>query len=150
MAVLRDQPYCAFNFLVTCDRFDGGDAAKAGFQEVSGIGMEVDALDYRNGNDKSNAVRKVPGLTRVTNVTLKRGVTGNPDFYNWIAAVRDGQNARSDVVIELLDEAHQPVMRWKLHNAWPVKYAAPTLNAPGGQEIAIEELVLTGERLEVE
>lgn len=150
MAVRRDNPYGAFNFLVTCDRLDGGDAARAAFQEVSGIGMEVDALEYRSGNDKSSVVRKLPGLSRVTDVTLKRGVTGNLDFFQWIAAVRDGQDARSDVVIELLDEARQPVMRWKLHNAWPVKHSAPTLNAQGGQEIAIEELVLTSERIDVE
>ncbi len=151
MAIQRDDPYSAFNFRVVCDRLSGGDSSAAGFQEVSGLGMEVSVTEYRNGNEASNTVRKVTGLTRVPDVTLKRGVAGSLDFFNWIREVRDGEDARSTVIIELLDESRSNVvMAWRLTHARPVKYVGPTLTTAEGADIAIEELVLAYERLDME
>jgi phage tail-like protein len=154
MAVPRPNPYGAFNFQVTVDRIGGGNPAsvEAGFQEVSGLGIEVTIAEYRNGNELENHVRKLNGLYKSSDVTLKRGVIGATDFFAWIRATRDGaQDVKSTVTIELLDEAHTgPVMTWKLDNARPMKYTGATLNAKTGTDVAIEELVLACEKMDVE
>src|SRR5947209_20322138 len=107
MPVSRDNPYGAFNFQVTVDRFGAPTAVRAGFQEVSGLGLEVTEAEYRNGNEKENHVRKMNGIYKATDVTLKRGIIGVTDFFDWIKAVRDGdQSVRSTVKIDLMDEAH--------------------------------------------
>jgi phage tail-like protein len=154
MAVQRDNPYGAFNFRVTIDRIGGGNPASipAGFQEVSGLGIEVTVSEYRNGNEPENHVRKMFALSKATDATFKRGVIGVTDFFDWIQATRDGdQTVRSTVTVELMDEAHTgPVMTWRLANAWPTKYTGVTLNAKTGTDVAMEELVLAYERLDVE
>src|ERR671935_1728981 len=98
MAVQRDRPYVQFNFLV--DLGSGAtEGAEAGFQEVSGIGMEVTVAEYRNGNEKENSVRKITGLNKATDVTLKRGVIGSLNLYSWLDQIRNGdQNAYRNVV----------------------------------------------------
>lgn len=152
MAIQRDNPYGAFNFRVTADPF-GGDAGaiRAGFQEISGLGMEVTVAEYRNGNEPENHVRKMNGIYKAGDVTFKRGIIGTTDFFTWIKAVRDGdQDQRKTVKIELMDEAHTGVvMTWTLTNAKPMKYTGATLNAKGGTDVAIEELVLSCERMDV-
>ena len=154
MAVPRDNPYGAFNFQVTVDRIGSGNAASipAGFQEISGLGIEITIAEYRNGNELENHVRKMNGMYKSSDVTLKRGVIGTTDFFTWVRDTRDGvQNVRSSVTIELMDEAHtQPVMTWKLTNARPMKYTGATLNAKTGTDVAIEELVLACEKLDVQ
>src|SRR3954465_361307 len=115
MAVMRDRPYVQFNFLV--DLGDGKtDGPDAGFQEVSGIGMEVTTAEYRNGNEKENSVRKISGLNKATDVTLKRGVIGSLTLYKWLDDIRNGnQNALRNVVIQLQNEDHTAVVQtWKL------------------------------------
>ncbi len=89
MAVLRDRPYTQFNFLV--DLGNGvTEGPAAGFQEVSGIGMEVTVTEYRNGNSKENSVMKITGLNKSTDVTMKRGIIGSLDLYQWLNQVRNG------------------------------------------------------------
>jgi phage tail-like protein len=151
MAVPRNDPYGAFNFLVTAERFGAAGTVQGGFQEVSGLSTEVTVAEYRNGNEIENHVRKIPGIYKAGDVTLKRGVIGAEAFSQWIRAVRDGeQNVRATVTIELFDEAHEgPVMTWVLSNAFPNKYTGPTLNAKGGTDVAMEELVLVCEKLDV-
>ncbi len=152
MATFRDNPYGSFNFRVTVDRFGAAESVQAGFQEISGMGIEVTVAEYRNGNEKENHVRKIPGVYKVTDVTLKRGVIGTLDFFDWIRETREGdQSIRRNVVIELMDETGiNPVITWNLANALPMKYTAPTLNAKGGTDVAIEELVLCCESLKME
>jgi phage tail-like protein len=152
MAVERDNPYGAFNFRVTVDRFGDPNGTPAGFQEISGLGMEVAIAEYRNGNEAENYVRKMYGMPKASDVTLKRGVIGQMAFFEWIKEIADGdQAARRTVTIELMDEAHAgPVMTWTLYSAWPMKYTPPTLNAKGGTDVAIEELVLACEQVKVE
>jgi phage tail-like protein len=152
MATFRDNPYGSFNFRVTVDRFGTANSVRAGFQEISGMGTEMTIAEYRNGNESENHVRKIPGVYKVSDVTLKRGVIGALDFFNWIRETREGdQTIRRNVVIELMDETgDNPVMTWTLLNALPMKYTAPTLNAKGGTDVAIEELVLSCESLKTE
>src|SRR6266513_155339 len=104
MAVLRDRPYVQFNFLV--DLGTGNtDGPEAGFQELSGVGMEVTVSEYRNGNDKENSVRKITGLNKSSDVTLKRGVIGSLNLSAWLHQIRNGeQNAFRTVTIQLQNE----------------------------------------------
>lgn len=152
MAVQRDSPYGAFNFRVTCNRFGDPGGVSAGFEEVTGLALDITVHEYRSGNERAGEVRKMPGLAKVGDVTLKRGVTGNLDLFHWIRDVANGApNARSNVTIELLDEARQqPIMAWHLRNAFPVRYEGPTLNATDSGSVAIETLVLACEGMEVE
>ncbi len=113
--------------------------------------MSVDVIEYRNGNEKENAVRKITGLTRVPDVTLKRGLIGSLSLYAWLDDVRNGdQNALRTVTISLQNEDHTAVvMTWKLLRARPIKHTSGPLNAKG-TDVAMEELVLAYERLELE
>jgi len=148
MATLGDRPYGAFNFIVSIAGSDGA-SLQGGFSEVSGLGMEIVYVEYRNGNEKVNAPRKIPGLHKVNDVTLKRGVIGSTDLFSWLKGVADGTPDRRTVTIDLLDAQHQPVLRWVLRNAQPRKWSGPQLKG-SGSEVAMEELVLTGESLEME
>jgi phage tail-like protein len=150
MATLRERPYVQFNFLV--DLGDGvTEGPQAGFQELSGTGMEVTVSEYRNGNHKENSVMKVTGMNKSTDVTLKRGVIGSLNLYQWLDQIRNGdQNAMRTVTISLQNEDHTAVvLTWKLMRARPVKLNFPSLNAKG-TDVAMEELVLAYERLEME
>src|SRR6266540_6323228 len=150
MAILRDRPYVQFNFLV--DLGTGNtDGADAGFQEVSNIGMEVTIAEYRNGNEKENSVRKITGLNKATDVTMKRGVIGSLTLYAWLNQIRNGdQSALRTVTIQLQSEDHtQVVQTWKLLRARITKHTSGPLNAKG-TDVAMEELVLAYERLEME
>ena len=150
MAVLRDKPYGRFNFLVELGDGDA-QAIEAGFQECSAIGMEIAVAEYRNGNDRTNHVRKITGLTKVPDVTLKRGIIGSLGLYRWIAEVRDGnQAATRNVAIHLQNEDHTAVvMTWRLIDARPVRHVSGPLHGKGG-DVAMEELTLAYERLEIE
>jgi phage tail-like protein len=150
MAVLRDRPYVQFNFLV--DLGTGTtEGPEAGFQEMSNIGMEVTVAEYRGGNEKENSVRKITGLNKATDVTLKRGVIGSLNLYNWLNDIRNGnQNAMRTVTISLQNEDHtQVVQTWKLLRARIIKHVSGPLNAKG-TDVAMEELTIAYERLEME
>jgi phage tail-like protein len=150
MAIMRDQPYLQFNFLV--DLGDGNtEGPSAGFQECSPIGMEISIVEYRNGNERENNVRKLAGLAKATDVTLKRGLIGVLNLYAWINDIRNGdQNAVRTVTIQLQNEDHSAVVQtWKLSRARIVKYTSGPFNAQG-TDVVIEEIVLAYERLEVE
>ena len=143
----RDTPYGAFNFVVT---FEGGDTF-GGFSDVSGIGTEITVAEYRNGDEKENHVRKVPGVHKVSDVTLKRGIIGSLGLYQWIDQIRNGDPAGlRNVVIQLQNEDHTAiVMTWKLLRARIIKHTSGPLNGKG-TDVAMEEITLAYERLELE
>ena len=139
-----------FNFLV--DLGTGNtDGPDAGFQEVSGIGMEVTVAEYRNGNEKENSVRKITGLNKATDVTMKRGVIGSLTLYQWLNQIRNGdQNSLRTIIIQLQNEDHTAVVQtWKLLRARITKHTSGPMNAKG-TDVAMEELVVAYERLEME
>lgn len=154
----RDRPYSQFNFRVSWqpatdndgDPLDG-QSVEAGFQEVSGLGMEITIAEYRAGNHKFNEPIKVTGTAKTPDITLKRGVIGRLDLYKWLHAVRGGaQNQLQNVTVQLLAEDRQSVAQeWKLENARPMKYTGPSLNGKG-TDVAVEELVLAAERITME
>lgn len=150
MANFRERPYVQFNFLV--DLGDGvTEGPKAGFQEVSGIGMEVTVSEYRTGNAKENSVMKITGMNKSTDVTMKRGVIGSLDLYQWLHQIRNGdQNAKRTVTIQLQNEDHTAIVQtWKLLRACIIKHTSGPMNAKG-TDVAMEELVVAYERLEME
>jgi len=150
MAVLRDRPYARFNFLVDLGTGET-EGPGAGFQECSGIGTSVDVIEYRNGNERENAPRKLTGLNRVNDVTLKRGLVGSLDLYQWLDQIRNGDAAAiRTVVISLMSEDHSAsVMTWRLLRARIVKHTSGPFNAKG-TDVAMEEVTLAYERLELE
>lgn len=142
----RTTPYGAFNYVVN---FDGGETF-GGFSDVSGLGTEITVAEYRNGNDKENHVRKVGGVHKVSDVTLKRGILNSKTLFDWIGQARvQGPAAQKSVSITLLDESQKPVQTWVLRGVIPMKYTGPTLAGKGGGEVAIEEVVLSAEALEL-
>jgi phage tail-like protein len=150
MAVMRDRPYTQFNFLV--DIGDGvTDGPGAGFQEVSAISTEVAVAEYRNGNSRENSVTKITGLNKATDVTMKRGVIGSLNLYQWLDDIRNGnQKALRTVTIQLQNEDHTEVVQtWKLLRARIIKHTSGPFNAKGS-DVAMEEMVLAYERLELE
>jgi phage tail-like protein len=150
MAILRDRPYVQFNFLV--DLGTGNtEGPQAGFQELSGVGMEVTISEYRPGNSRENSVMKITGLNKASDVTLKRGVIGSLDLYSWLDQIRNGdQTALRTVTIKLMSEDHTSVVQtWKLLRARMIKHTSGPFNAKG-TDVAMEELVLAYERLEME
>ena len=143
----RTAPYGAFNFIVN---FDGGEVF-GGFSDVSGIGTELTVAEYRNGNEKENHVRKVAGVHKVSDVTLKRGIVDSSSLWEWIEKARtDGPAAQQTVTITLLDESQEAVQSWVLRGTIPMKYTGPTLAGKGGGDVAMEELVLSAEGLVVQ
>jgi phage tail-like protein len=140
-------PYSAFNFIVEING-----AQIAAFQEVSGLDSENTPIEYREGADAMNTVRKLPGIEKYPNLTMKRGITGSTALWDWRKEVRDGGTTyppTRDVTIKLLDEKHEPVLKWKLTNAWCSKLSGPSLNAKGN-EIAIESMELAYDRIDLE
>lgn len=153
MATFRDNPYGAFNYLVSigASQGDGSEGTiVGGFSDVSGLGYEVSYSDYRNGNDKVNTARHVPNTFKNDEITLKRGLVGSDDLYVWLKGVRDGKADPRNVTVTLMDEARSPVMTFKLHNAQPKKWTGPTLAAKGGGEVAMEEIHLVHEGIDVQ
>ncbi len=147
--VQRPDPYGGFNFLVSITGVsDDGVAVSGSFTEVSGLEVEVPAIEYRNGSEDIT-VRKVPGLKKFANISLKRGITGDVDFWNWITEAMNGHVHRTEGSIMLLDENRREVMRWNFVRGWPCKFTGPSFNA-ANNEIAMETLEICVENLEID
>jgi len=144
----RDNPYGAFNFMVSLGTGGGGDQASAGFSDFSGAGNEVKYSEYRNGNEKENYVRKIANTNSTDDITLKRGIIGDLKLFEWLKDTREGKFKPQTVTVTLLDEARKPVCKWVLQKAQPKKWVGPTLAAKGGGEVAMEELQLVAERID--
>ncbi|MBP1467347.1 phage tail protein [Candidatus Chloroploca sp. M-50] len=143
----RTVPYGDFNYLV---KFDGNELF-GGFSEVSGLGMEIGVAQYRTGNEAENHPRKIPGMTTVSDITLRRGIISSADLWTWLDDTRrTGPVAKKNISITLQDEAHNDVQTWSLTGVFPMRYNGPSLNARGGSEVAIEELVLACESFTIE
>ncbi len=152
MSVTRDTPYAAFNFLVNLGQGQEKEV-QAGFSEVSGLNMEVTVAEYRPGNSAVNYVHKLPGIHKSGDVTLKRGVIGYQNLYDWIELARQGKakDVKRTVTIQLQSEDRsETVVTWKLSGAMPIKWTGPTLTAKGGGDVAMEELVLSVEMVSQE
>jgi phage tail-like protein len=139
----RNDPFSSFNFLVEIDG-----VTTAGFSECTGINTETDPIEYRNGNEDIT-VRKLPGLKKFGNITLKRGYTNTKELWDWRKKVMDGRTERKSGAIVLLNEAREQALRWNFREAWPRKWEGPSFNAKNN-EVAIETLEIVCEGIELE
>jgi phage tail-like protein len=137
----RNDPFKNFNFLVEIDGI-----TQAGFSECTGLRLEIDVIEYREGGETSS-VRKLPGRAKVGDITLKRGITTSKELHEWIESIRNGVANRKNGAIVLLDDDRKPVVRWRFVNAFPRKWEGPNLDAKGS-DVAIETLTLCCEGLE--
>jgi phage tail-like protein len=141
-------PYSQFNYTVLIGT-DPGTGPNAAFQEVSGLGREVHIAEYRGGNAQFNTTVKVPGSVKISDVTCKRGLIGNLDLSSWMDNLSNGTDDARSVVINLLSEDRQTTAQtWTLTNARLMKYTGPSLNGKG-TDVAIEEFVLSVERIDI-
>lgn len=151
MATKGDYPLPKFHFQV-----EWGENLKIGFTEASGLDFETEVIEYREGNNKKYNKTKQPGLTKFSNVTLKRGTfEGNFEYYKeWRKTYlfqegnQTGSQYRRTVTLKLLNESHEPIITWKLLNAWPSKIQSTDLKADAN-EVAIETMELVHEGLEI-
>jgi phage tail-like protein len=89
-------------------------------------------------------------MRKFSNITLKRGTFSNDnEFYKWLNTISLNQVERRDLTISLLNEKHEPMVIWKVHNAFPVKVQSTDLKADSN-EVAIEQLELAHEGLTIE
>jgi phage tail-like protein len=123
---------------------------RLGFSEVTGLTQENQVIEYRDGFFPEYSSVKMPGLRKFSNITLKRGVVkSDNDFYKWLTTIKLNTVERRDLTISLLNESHEPVMVWKIHNAFPVKVEGPQLKA-AANEVAIESIEIAHEGMEVQ
>ena len=121
-----------------------------GFMEVSGLAIELDVVSYREGSSPESSERLMPGVKKYSPIILKRGIVKSDDeFYKWINTAQFNKIERRDVTISLLNENHEPVVIWKIRNAFPFKLEYSPLHSQGS-EVAIESLTLAHEGLTVE
>jgi phage tail-like protein len=151
MAAKGDYPIPKFHFQV-----EWGESFRIGFTEASGLDFETEVIEYREGNSKKYNKTKQPGLTKFSNITLKRGTfEGDFDYYKeWRKTYffqegnKTGSMYRRTVTIKLLNENHEAIITWKLLNAWPSKVQSTDLKADAN-EVAIETMELVHEGLEI-
>ncbi len=134
-------PLPKFHFIVEW----GG--TKISFTEVSGLDMEIEVIEYREGSSPEYSKVKMPGLQKFSNITMKRGTfAGDTDYFKWFNSVKMNTIERRDITISLLNEEHAPVVVWQVKNAWPTKVQATDLKADGN-EVAIESIEVVHEGL---
>jgi phage tail-like protein len=139
----KQYPLPIFHFTVEWN------GTRVGFSEVSGLTQENQAIEYRDGSFLEFSSMKMPGMRKFSNIILKRGVVkGDNDFFKWLSTVKLNTVERRNVIISLLDQDHNPVMVWKVSNAFPVKVEGPQLKA-SANEVAIETIEIAHEGLEL-
>lgn len=137
-------PLVKFHFQV-----DWG-GTKIGFTEVSGLDVESEVVEYREGASREYSKVKMPGMQKYSNITLKRGTfKSDNEYFKWWNTVKLNTIERRDVTISLLNENHEPVVTWKIKNAWPNKIQSTDLKADGN-EVAIESMELVHEGLTIQ
>ncbi|MDT3671276.1 MAG: phage tail protein [Aromatoleum sp.] len=140
----RNDPVRGYNFSLEIDNVSRG-----AFSEVGGLTADGDSVDYREGTDLQSNVRKLMGLRKYTNITLKRGYTQDKELWQWYVNIMNGIPDRRNVTIVLMNEARQPVLRWHAENAWINKIEGPALKA-SSNDVAMESLELVHEGLTLE
>ncbi len=126
------------------------DDVEIAFQEVSGLDVEAQPIEYRHGNSPGYSVLKMPGLKKYSDVTMKKGVfKGDNKFWDWFNQINMNTIARKSVTITLLTEGDTVAMVWKLINAFPTKITSTDLKSQGN-EAAIETIVIAHEGLTIE
>src|SRR5262245_54881712 len=137
----RKDPLRGYNF-----KIEIGGITRAGFREASGLDSTQDPIEYREG-DQNLTVRKLPGLNKDSNITLKWGISDDADLWDWRKKSIDGKVERKNGSIVLYNDAGEEKVRWNFVDGWPTKWTGPSFNATGN-EVAIETLEIAHEGLE--
>ena len=140
----RVDPYRGYNFRLEIDN-----TSVAGFSECGGLTFDTDPVDYREGTDTRLSVRKLRGLSKFTNISLKRGYTQNKDLWNWYKTILNGAVERRNGAVVLQDEVHQDVLRWNWSDGWITKYEGPAFNAHTN-DVSIEHIEIVVEHVELQ
>lgn len=141
---MAEYPLTKFHFEVTW-----GEGRKGNFTEVSGLDVEIEPIEYRDGASREYSKRKQPGMKKYSNITMKRGTfKGDNDFYNWWAGVKLSTVGRETLTISLLNEEHEAVVTWEVKEAWPIKVQSTDLKADGN-EVAVESIEIIHEGLTI-
>lgn len=141
---MADYPLPKFHFQVEW----GG--ANIGFTEVSGLDVETEMIEYRHGASPEYFKTRMPGMQKFSNITMKRGTfNSDNEFYQWWNTVSLNTIERRDLTISLLNESHEPVIVWKVKNAWPTKVQSTDLKSDGN-EVAIETIEIVHEGLTIQ
>ncbi len=141
---MAEYPLPKFHFQV-----DWG-GTQIGFTEVSGLDVETEVIEYRHGASPEYVKTKMPGMQKFGNITMKRGTfKSDNEFYDWWNTVSLNTIERRDLTISLLNEAHEPVVVWKVKKAWPTKVQSTDLKSDGN-EVAVETLELVHEGLTIQ
>ena len=143
MSGTRTDPYKNYNFLVEIDGIQ-----TAGFSSCNIPESRIEVIEYREGSDLSNSTRKLPGRVKYSNLLLRRGLTSSLTLWTWYKNVLAGNLDRRTVVVTLLDESRNPIIKWTFINAWPTRYEGPSLQAKG-DDVAIESLEIAHEGMEL-
>ncbi len=140
----RVDPYRGYNFRLEIDN-----TSVAGFSECGGLTFDTDPVDYREGTDPRLSVRKLRGLSKFTNISLKRGYTQNKDLWNWYKTILNGAVERRNGAVVLQDETHNDVLRWNWSDGWIAKYEGPAFNAHTN-DVSIEHIEIVVEHVELQ
>ena len=141
---VRNDPYRTYNFRVEIDG-----TSVAGFRECSGLSFTTDPVEYREGTDVALSPRKLTGLRKFANVTLKRGFTKDESLWTWYKNILNGTDDRRNGSIVLQDELHNDVLRWEFTAGWITKWEGPTFNATSN-DVAIETIEIAVEQVELQ
>lgn len=126
-----------------------GKLTKVAFQEVSGMDVESQIIEYRNSNSTEYSVVKMPGIKKYGNITMKRGIFVNDyTFWEWHNQIKMNTIKRRTILIKLLDESGKVTMQWSLMNAWPTKITSTDLKSDGN-EVAVDTLEIAHEKLTI-
>lgn len=134
-------PYRNYRFKIEIDGI-----TRAGFRECSGLDSDQPPIEYREGDEKVLTVRKLSGLVKYSNISLKWGITDDAELWEWRQKVVEGKilEARKNGSIVILDETGAEKLRWNFVEGWPTKWVGPTFNATGN-EVAIEQIDIAHE-----
>ncbi|GAB3218616.1 phage tail protein [Algoriphagus aestuariicola] len=128
---------------------DWGSTTNIPFQEVSGLEIEAQPIEYRHGNSPVFSTINMPGIIKNSHVTMKKGVFVNDNaFWDWYNKIKMNTIERQNVVIKLLDESGSPTMTWTLNNAWPSKISSTDLKSDAN-EVAVESIEISHEGLTI-
>lgn len=119
------------------------------FQEVTGLETEVQVIEYRAGNSPIFAPIKMPGLAKVGNVTMKKGIfVSDSSLWTWFNSITMNTIERCTLVVALLDQTGAPQYKWQLNNAFPVKLSGTDLKSDGN-EVAVESIEVAYETMTI-
>jgi phage tail-like protein len=136
----RQDPFRGYNFRVELDGI-----TRAGFHEASGLDSDQAPIEYREGTDPLTP-RKLPGLVKYSNISLKWGIAQDTELWDWRQQAMDGKVTRKNGSVVLMNDAGDEVRRWNFRDGWPTKWTGPTFNATG-TDVAIETLDIAHEGL---